>query len=350
MIYFKNRFWYRSLLEIGLVLLVVLIIAAANLGVARISFGQTATIILSRIPVVNRWIALDPASRTAQIIIWQLRLPRIVLAGLLGAGLAVAGVAYQGIFKNPMAEPYVLGISSGSALGAALAMVLGLETTWAGFGWVTITAFGGGLLTVLVVYRIARSGGKVQTVTLLLAGIAINFLLTALLSLIMTFRREQIERIVMWTMGSVATANWREVGLVLPVVILSLIGIGVFARDLNVLLTGDESAQSLGIEVARVKKALLVISTLLVATLVSVSGIIGFVGLLVPHMIRLLFGPDHRVVIPFAALGGALLLIGCDTLARVLVPPNEIPLGIITAILGAPFFLYLIAKTKKKVG
>jgi iron complex transport system permease protein len=349
MIYFKNRLWYRSLLGIGLVLLIVLIVAAANLGVARISFGQTVAIILSRIPVVDQWVSLDPISRTAQIIILKLRLPRILLAGLLGAGLAVAGVAFQGIFKNPMAEPYVLGISSGSALGAAFAMVLGLEATWAGFGWVTIAAFAGGLLTVLLVYQIARSGGKVQEVTLLLAGIAINFLLTALLSLIMTFRREQIERIVMWTMGSVATASWREVGLVLPVVGLTIAGIAIFARDLNVLLTGDENAQSLGIEVTRVKKGLLAISTLLVATLVAVSGIIGFVGLIVPHMVRMLLGPDHRVVIPFAALGGALLLIGCDTLARVLVPPNEIPLGIITAILGVPFFLYLIAKTKKKV-
>jgi iron complex transport system permease protein len=344
MIYFQNRVFYRSLFGIGLIILVVLIVAAANLGVTRIDLGQTTAIILKRIPLVNQWVTLDPGSQTAQIIIWKLRLPRILLAGLLGAGLAVAGVAFQGIFKNPMAEPYVLGVSAGAALGAALAMVIGLEGAWT----VTIAAFGGGLGTVFLVYQLARSGGKVQDVTLLLAGIAVNFLLTAFLSLLMTFRREQIERIVMWTMGSVATANWRAVGLVFPVVALTLPGIAFYARDLNVLLTGDESARSMGVAVVKVKKILLVLGTLLVATLVAVSGLIGFVGLIVPHMVRLLLGPDHRVVIPFAALGGALLVIVCDTMARLLVPPNEIPLGVITAILGVPFFLYLIVKTKKK--
>jgi iron complex transport system permease protein len=349
MIYFQSRLYYRSLLLMGLVILVVVIVVAANLGVARISFGQTLAIIMSRIPLVDRWVNLDQVSQTAQIIILKLRLPRILLAGLLGAGLAVTGVAFQAIFKNPMADPYVLGISSGAALGAALAMVFGVESVGPGWGGITIVAFGGGLLTVFAVYQMARSGGKVRDTTLLLAGIAINFLLQALLSLIMTFRREQLERIVMWTMGSVAAANWGEVGLVLPVMGVALAGIAFFARDLNVLLTGDESARSMGIAVVKVKKALLVISTLLVAALVSVSGTVGFVGLIVPHMVRLLVGPDHRGVIPFAALGGALLMIGCDTLARVMVPPNEIPLGVITAILGVPFFLYLIAKSKKKV-
>jgi iron complex transport system permease protein len=349
MTFFKHRVYYRSLFLIGCVLLMVLIIAATNLGVARISFRQTLEIILNQIPLLRRAAPPDQAGQTMQIIIVHLRLPRIILAGLLGAGLAVAGVVFQGIFKNPMAEPYVLGISSGAALGASCAMVFGLETTaGVGFGWLTIAAFGGGLLTVFLVYQIAQSGGKARDVTLLLAGVALNFLLTALISLIMTFHREQLERIVMWTMGSVATANWREVGLVLPVVLLSLVAINIFARDLNILLTGDDSAQSLGIEVARLKRTLLIISTLLVATLVSVSGVIGFVGLIVPHMVRLLFGPDHRVVLPFAALGGAFLLIGCDTLARIAVQPSEIPLGVITAIFGVPFFLYLIVAAKRK--
>ncbi|MGD9156450.1 MAG: iron chelate uptake ABC transporter family permease subunit [Bacillota bacterium] len=348
MIRFKHRAAYRGLFLIGCGLLVVLIVAAANLGVARISFGQTLEIIFQKIFRLGRGTLPDHFDRTAQLIIVNLRLPRICLAGLLGAGLAAAGVVFQAIFRNPMAEPYVLGISSGAALGASCAMVFGLETAWAGFGWLTLAAFGGGLLTIFLVYRIAAKGGKAHDVTLLLAGVALNFLLNALISLIMTFRREQLERIVMWTMGSVATANWREVGLVLPVVGLSLVAIGGFARDLNVLVTGDDSAQSLGIEVARVKKTLLVISTLLVATLVSVSGVIGFVGLIVPHMTRLVFGPDHRVVLPFAALGGAILLIVGDTLARTAVPPSEIPLGVITAIFGVPFFLYLIAAAKRK--
>jgi iron complex transport system permease protein len=349
MTWIKKRNYYRFIWGLGLILLFVLIVVAANLGVAHISFGRTLAIIGSRIPLINHWVAPDQLDQTAVIIILKLRLPRILLAGLLGAGLAVAGVAYQGIFKNPMADPYVLGISSGAALGAAVALVLGLETSFCGFGLVSIAAFGGGLLTMLLVYNIARVGARTPAVTLLLAGVAVNFFLTAVMSLLMTFRREQIERIVMWTMGSVATANWREVGLILPVVVLAIGIVMIFARDLNVILTGDETAQSLGVAVEKVKKTLLAVGTLMVAVLVSVSGIVGFVGLIVPHLIRLLVGPDHRVVIPLAALVGALLLIGCDTLARIMVPPNEIPLGIITAILGVPFFLFIIVKSKKKV-
>jgi iron complex transport system permease protein len=344
-----KRKYYQIRFGIGVALLAVLIVVALNCGVARISVGQSLRIIASRIPGLNHWIPVYDIDRSAVTILLNLRLPRILLALVAGAGLAVAGAAFQGIFKNPMAEPYVLGISSGTALGAALAMAMGLEANLMGFGLITFSAFVAGLITAMTVYRIARIGRKTPTVTLLLSGIAVNFFLTASISLIMTFKREQIERIVMWTMGSVAAANWTEVLMVSPLVLLATGVLSIYSRDLNLVLLGDETAQSLGVEVEKVKRAILGVSTLLVAAIVSVSGIIGFVGLIVPHMVRILCGPDHRAVIPFSALGGAALLIGCDTLARTLVPPSEIPVGIITSLFGVPFFLYLLVKGKKKV-
>ena len=347
--FIARRKYYQIRFGIGILLLAVLIVIALNCGVARISVGQSLLVIASRIPGLNHWVSLQDIDRAAMTILLYLRLPRILLAAVAGAGLAVAGVAFQGIFKNPMAEPYVLGISSGTALGAALAMALGLEANFMGFGLITFSAFAAGILTALTVYGIARIGSKTPTVTLLLSGIAVNFFLTATISLIMTFKREQIERIVMWTMGSVATANWTEVMMVTPLVVLTIGVLSIYSRDLNLVLLGDETAQCLGVEVEKVKRAILGVSTLLVAAIVSVSGIIGFVGLIVPHMVRILCGPDHRAVIPFAALGGAALLIICDTLARTLVPPSEIPVGIITSLFGVPFFLYLLVKRKKKV-
>lgn len=349
MTFIQNRRFYGHLFWLGIVILAGIIVAAANWGATRISWQEGLIIILSRIPLLKQLIATDSIDPAAFTIICNLRLPRILLAALLGAGLAVTGTAFQGIFKNPMADPFVLGISAGSALGASLAMVLGINATFFGFGLITVAAFGGGIVTVLLVYNIARVGNKVANITLLLSGIAMNLFLTAILSLLMTFRREQMERIVMWTMGSVATADWREVGLLFPVVLGAIVVIFVYARDLNCLLTGDDSARSLGIAVEQVKKTVLIIGTLMVGALVAVSGIVGFVGLIVPHMIRSVFGADHRVVIPFAAIWGAILLIICDLLARSLTPPSEIPLGIVTALLGVPFFLYLIVGTKKKV-
>lgn len=346
--YSVHRNYYRKVFGAGVILLILAIVVVVNLGVAKVSLEQSLMIILNKLSVLNDLIPvknIDPASR---IIILNLRLPRILLAALVGAGLAVTGAAFQGIFKNPLAEPYVLGISSGAALGAALTMAFGAENIMFGFGVVTVNAFIGAIGTGLLVYNIARIGHKISSLTLLLTGTAVNVLLTALISLIMTFKREQIERIVMWTMGSVATADWNEVLTLLPIALGAMV-IYSFAKDLNMMLLGDESAKSLGVEVEKVKKYLLITSALIVALVVSVSGVIGFVGLIVPHIIRLLFGPDHRVVIPFSALGGAILLIVCDTIARTIAPPNEIPVGVITSICGVPFFLALIYQNKKKV-
>jgi iron complex transport system permease protein len=349
MSYINNRSYYQKFFWAGVVFLILVLVTVTNLGVANISWDQCLKIILNKLPVFNNLIPVENIKYSSRNIVLNLRLPRILLAALVGAGLAVTGAAFQGIFKNPLAEPYVVGISSGAALGAALTMALGAEKIAFGFGLVTVNAFLGAVGTGLLVYNIARIGHRISSITLLLTGTAVNILLTSLISLIMTFKREQIERIVVWTMGSVATTDWNEVLTVLPVVLGAMIVIRIFARDLNMMLLGDESAKSLGVEVEKVKKRLLLICSLMVALIVSVSGVIGFVGLIIPHMVRMLFGSDHRVVIPFSALGGALLLIVCDTIARTIAAPNEIPIGVITAICGVPFFLSLLYQNKKKV-
>ena len=345
----RLRKYYQKLFFGGIGILVLTIIIVVNLGVVQVPWGQSLMVILNKLPVVKQLIPVGDINQTARIIIFNIRLPRVLLASLVGAGLAVTGSVFQGIFKNPLADPYVLGISSGAALGAALSMTWGATNLSFGWGLVTVNAFIGAIGTGLLVYSIARVGHRISGITLLLTGTAVNILLTALISLIMTFKREQMERIVIWTMGSVATADWNEIRMLLLIV---LGGVGIvyfFAQDLNLMLLGDESAKSMGVEVEKVKKYLLLVCTLIVAMVVSVSGVIGFVGLIVPHMIRLLFGPDHRSLIPFSALGGAFLLVVCDVIARTIAAPNEIPIGIITSICGVPFFLTLIYQNKKKV-
>jgi len=348
MTFIENKSYYKKVFAIGVFLLMIVIIASANLGVADISFKQTALIILSKIPIVNNFVSTEGIKSTSIIILLNLRLPRILVACLVGSALSVVGTSFQGIFKNPMADPFVLGVSSGAALGATITMVFLKEIHFFGMSMVALTAFIGAIITTFLVYNIARVGTKVPVATLLLSGIAINYLLSSIISLMMTFNRDNIEKIVMWTMGSFSTAGWNEVILLIIIIVPSIIFIFAFSRDLNIMLLGEDSARSLGIDVNGFKKHIFVISTLMVAAVVSVSGIIGFVGLIVPHAIRMIFGSDNRVVIPFSALGGAIFLIICDTLARVVVPPSEIPVGIITSIFGVPFFIYLLYRTKKK--
>lgn len=277
-------------------------------------------------------------------IFWNLRMPRIVLSVLVGAALSVCGAAYQSVFRNPLTDPYVLGISSGASLGAAIAILLGLEAYLLGVG---ACALASGLLTILVIYRIASIGNRMHTTTLLLTGVCITFLMSALISFLMVLRQDKMDSIIFWTMGSFASASWTDVAIVAPVV---AVGIGVVlyhCRDLNLLLAGSETAKSLGVEVERVKKVLLLATTLMVAFCVSTCGVIGFVGLVVPHCIRLVSGPDNRRIVPYAIMVGALFLLLCDTMARTLLMPAELPVGSLTALVGAPLFIYLLYKNKK---
>lgn len=345
----NNKKHYKILFSVLVLILLILVIISSTLGIANITFFQTMKILASKLPFIGKYINTESISNTHALIILNIRLPRIVLAALIGAGLSIVGTVFQALFKNPMADPYVLGISSGSALGASIAITIGFQVTMLGVGGITLFAFIGAILTTIIVYNIAKVGTKLPTNTLLLAGVSMSFLLSSLISLIMIFNREQVDQIVFWTMGSLSSANWKQVFSLLPFIFISTILILSYSKDLNVILTGDETASSLGIEVERVKKILIIISSIIIAACVSVSGIIGFVGLIIPHMIRMLVGPDHRVLLPFSALGGAIFMIISDTLARTLVPPAEIPVGAITSIFGAPYFIYLLIRNKKKV-
>ncbi len=281
------------------------------------------------------------AQGTESIIISQIRLPRIILAALVGSALAVAGAAMQGLFKNPMADPYVIGISSGAAFGASIAIVVHLSVPVFAFLFAAGTAF--------LVYNIAKKNGRVPVETLLLSGIAVAAFFSAMTSLVMYLAGEDLHRIVFWLMGGLWGSDWGKVTVAAPFIFLGTIGIFVFSRDLNAMLLGEEHAQHLGIEVENVKKILLVLVSLITGIAVAVSGIIGFVGLIIPHIARLVVGPDHRILIPVSALIGAIFLVWADTLARTIISPTELPVGIITAFFGAPFFIYLLRRKRGNI-
>lgn len=354
MAYIEKKKYYKTLFFSLFAVMVCLVILSSTLGAANISFMEAMKIMLSRIPILNNFVSTEAIKSTYFLIVLKLRLPRILLSVLVGAGLSIVGASYQGVFKNPMASPSVLGISTGAAFGATITIVMGLRSVVFGFGFITVAAFIGAIATTFIVYRIAKTGKRIPTVTLLLAGIAMTYLLSSIIHIMIIFNRTNIEEIVLWMMGSVNGASWNQVGGLLPVVLIGTVTITIFSKDLNIMATGDETASSLGVEVENVKKVLLIISSIIIAACVSVSGIIGFVGLIIPHIIRLILGSDHRVVIPFSALGGAVFLLICDTLARNLMPyifnqPSEIPVGAITSLFGAPFFVYLLIKNKRKV-
>lgn len=277
-------------------------------------------------------------------LLWNLRMPRIVLAAVAGAALSACGAAYQSIFRNPLTDPYVLGISSGASLGAAIAILLGLQAYLWGVGAFALAT---ALLTVWGIYRIASIGNRMHTTTLLLTGVCITFLITALISFLMVLHQDKMDSIIFWTMGSFASASWVDVAMVTPVTITGVLVVLYYCKDLNLLLAGSETAQSLGVEVEKVKRRLLFFTTLMVAFVVSSCGVIGFVGLVVPHCVRLIAGPDNRKVVPYSIFAGAIFLLVCDTLSRTLLQPSELPVGSFTAVVGAPLFIYLLYKMKQ---
>lgn len=283
-------------------------------------------------------------------IVMEIRLPRILLGALVGAALAVAGTAMQGVFRNPMASPYVLGISSGASFGAALAIALGISWLPGKYS-VPSMAFLFCFITLFVVYAISRSkGGYVPVETLLLAGIAVGAFFNALVSLMQYFAGEDLAGIVFWMMGGLSRSDVDYVAISLPMIVLGVTIIWVLSRDLNTLMVGEEHALHLGINVNRIRIIILLASALVTAAAVSLSGVIGFVGLVIPHVARILVGPDHRILVPATVLGGAIFMVWMDTLARTVIAPAELPVGIITALLGAPFFVYLIISRRRKMG
>ncbi|MFH1737206.1 MAG: iron ABC transporter permease [Actinomycetota bacterium] len=290
--------------------------------------------------------SLDPSRGSFEIIIWQIRLPRAILAILVGASLAVAGVVYQALFKNPMADPYILGVSAGAGLGASLGIMLHVGQSVLGLYATPILAFVGGLGTIILVYQIARVGGRVPMMSLLLAGLALSVTLAALMSLVMVLGGKDMQTVVFWLMGGLSAATWDKVKMALPFAAVGLVIPFLYMRELNAMLLGEERAQNLGVDTERVRGVLLVAASMMTAAAVAVSGLIGFIGMMVPHIVRLIVGPEHKWLLPASLLSGATLLLLTDTLARSVMRPVEIPVGIVTAILGGPFFLFLLFKKR----
>ncbi|NMA54982.1 MAG: iron chelate uptake ABC transporter family permease subunit [Firmicutes bacterium] len=285
-----------------------------------------------------------PVDDSTKAIIIELRLPRALLAAMVGAALALAGACFQALFLNPMADPYILGASAGAALGATLAFLFPVDQLPFGIGLVPLAAFTGAAVTVLLVSRLARSGNYISLYGMLLSGLAVSAFFSALVSLLMYFSHQRLQQIVFWLMGGLGRANWLYVRTSLPYFIVGAAVVQIQARALNVLLLGEETAASLGVEVERTKRWLFLGASLLTATAVAVSGPIGFVGLIVPHVLRMLVGTDHRLLLPASALGGGILVVAADTLARTVIAPTELPVGLIMALGGAPFFLSLLKR------
>ncbi|MBI3975579.1 MAG: iron chelate uptake ABC transporter family permease subunit [Armatimonadetes bacterium] len=332
---------------IGL-LAVLPIVAALAIAAGSVPLApRTVAAVLLRaagVPIEPTW---PPEAAT---IILALRLPRVALAALVGLGLAGAGVVFQGIFRNPLADPYLIGVSAGAALGATVAIVRGAEAGLGGLGAVgavPVAAFLGALAVSYGVYRLARRGTDVPVEDLLLAGIAVGAFLAAVISLLQLAGGESLQRVIFWVMGGFAGRTWAHIALAAPYALGGLALAWLYGRDLNVLQVGEEGALQLGVDVPRVKRILLVCGSLMAAAAVATSGLIGFVGLVVPHLMRLVVGPDHRVLLPAAALAGAVILILADLIARTAITPAEIPVGVVTALLGAPFFLYLLLRGRR---
>jgi iron complex transport system permease protein len=327
--------WYRAArLSAALAaLLVATIVVSASVGPVAIAPPTVARVLLDGLPFIS---LQSPA--TARTIVGTIRLPRILLAAVVGCALGSAGAVMQGFFRNPMADPSIIGVSTGAALGAVAVVVLPAAVPLA----LQPAAFVGALVTGFGVYLLATRDGRTPVATLLLAGVAVQTFLGAVISLLLLQAGEGLERALYWLMGHLHAAQWGDLAVTTPVVLVGCVALLAYAHDLNVLVLGDRDARSLGIEVERTRRILLAVSSVVTAAAVAVAGVIGFVGLIVPHVVRLLVGPDHRVLVPTSAVAGAVFLVATDTVARA--GPAQLPVGIVTAALGAPFFLYLLRR------
>jgi len=313
-----------------------------GIALGILSIFLLAAIILS---LLLGSVFISPEELLKSEILWQIRLPRVFLAALVGLLLSTSGVILQGILRNPLADPYILGISAGGALGAAVSIALGAQFVILGISSVPVMAFIFALVAVFIVYRLSQVAGKTSPETLILAGVALSSFCAAILSLIIILTGN-LQSIYFWLLGSLSSASWSNVSTVIPYVIIGAGTAYFFSKELNALLLGEEMATTLGIEVEKTRLILIGTASLMTAAAVSVSGLIGFVGLIVPHWIRLIIGPNHRLLIPISALSGMLLMVIADTIARTVLSPMEIPIGIIMALVGAPFFLYLLRRRR----
>jgi len=334
-----------SVLGLTVLLLAVVVLASA-VGSVRIPFPTVCQVMISKLPLIG----IAPVWTDAiETIVLEVRLPRIVLAGLVGAALATAGATYQGLFRNPLADPYLIGVAQGASLGAVVGFLLPISWHGFGLGFIPILAFTGALVSAAVVYTLARVGRIVPVTTLILAGVALGALLGSVVSYLIISSGEKMHGIIFWLMGSFSLSQWSEVLVVLPYIVIGTAVILVYSRPLNVMQLDEEQAQQLGVNVERLKVILLAAATLITAASVCFVGTIGFVGIIIPHAVRLVWGVDHRFLLPLSMLTGASFLIVADLVARTALAPTEIPIGIITAFCGAPFFLYLLRRRKKAI-
>ncbi|HHB93431.1 MAG TPA: iron ABC transporter permease [Thioploca sp.] len=325
-----------------LLLLILVSILGISIGSVDIPINIVLRILMAKI---LPWIDTSNITEAQQVIVWLIRVPRVLIAALVGAALAIAGTQMQGLFQNPLASPGIIGTSSGGALGSVIALASGLASY--SMFYIPIFASVGALLALFIVYILATQNGKTPVAVLLLAGIALNALIAAMTSFIITVAWVEYDiarEIVFWLMGGLDNRTWSHVWIALPGILIGGIIAIAYIRELDILLMGQETAYSLGIEVEKVQWIILFGTGLLTGTAVAVSGVIGFVGLIIPHMVRLFVGPKHRYLIPLSAIIGAVFLILVDLLARTITSPTEIRLGILTAGFGAPFFLYLLRK------
>jgi iron complex transport system permease protein len=318
-------------------------IIAVSVGPVDLSTRDSMTGLLEAVGIGD-----STATATEQLVIERIRLPRIILAMLVGAALGISGAAMQSLFRNPLADPGIIGVSSGGALGAVIAISIGAQAASGLF--LPLFSFVGAFAATALVYGIASAGGRTSMATLLLAGVAVSSFLGAIVSGIITLTSSSdIQReIIFWLAGGFDSAGWDDVQISLPLIFAGVAVVVANSRELNLLMLGDDEASSLGVRTTATRVILLVGATLATGTAVAFSGTIAFVGLVVPHMLRLVMGPDNRVLLPLSALGGAAFMLGADTIARTLVTPAEVRVGIITAFIGAPFFLFLLARNRAR--
>jgi iron complex transport system permease protein len=327
-------------------MLVASLLVAVALGAVRIPPPSAVRLVAWKAGFIER-----PAevSRATEVIFFQLRVPRVALAAVVGLALAVSGTVFQGLFRNPLADPAIIGVSSGAALGAVTVIVVGGGGLLGGLG-VSLAAFVGGMLTAFFVYRLARVGPSVHVATLLLAGIAVAAVISAVMSLVMSFAGEQIRSIYFWLLGGLSARGWTALEIVAPLILLGVLGVVLLIRDLNLVSLGEERAAQLGVDVDRFKWQAVALGALLAGAAVSVSGVIGFVGLMTPHVLRLIVGADHRRLLPAVVLAGPTFLVIADLVARMALAPQELPLGAVTALVGGPFFLFLLRRQRRRAG
>ena len=340
-------FFYFAIITVLLAVAIITGIAAGSMSIAP----GTVLRVLGLHLLPDGWVTASPVSDAENAVVWLIRTPRVITAALVGAALAIAGAQMQGLFQNPLASPDIVGTSSGGALGAVFALATGLATR--SLFYIPVFSFVGALVALFVVYGVATQRGRTPIASLLLAGVALNSMIGAATTFIITMswvRLEVAQEIIFWLLGGLDSRTWQHVWFAGPLVALGILISLIYSRDLDLLLMGEDTASSLGVEVEHVKRVVLTNSALLTGAAVAISGVVGFVGLVVPHIVRLLIGPAHRQLIPASALTGAAFLILADLLARTLHRPEEIRLGIITAVFGAPFFLYLLMRRRREIG